>query len=200
MGGPVAAEATVPLVVGMVGAQVAIDTTMSCIRDALHDDLDPRALLGVLAVFARERDARMQGLAELNTAYRGTALVLGDVVEADDGYTGEHCRDVVQLAVAVGRRTGLPADRLRNLEFAALLHDVGKVAVPKSIINKPGALPPRSGLDANEAGPELRPVARVDDGVQPVAEANGETMCQLYAAHARTNSDSRTAARCGSPK
>ena len=31
-------------------------------------------------------------------------------------------------------------DRLRNLEFAALLHDVGKVAVPKSIINKPGAL------------------------------------------------------------
>ena len=99
-------------------------------------------LLGVLAVFARERDARMQSLAELNTAYRGTALVLGDVVEADDGYTGEHCRDVVELAVAVGRRHGLSADRIRNLEFAALLHDVGKVAVPKSIINKPGALDP----------------------------------------------------------
>jgi len=176
-GAPAAAEATVPLVAGMVAAQVAIDATMSCIRDALHGELDPRALLGeawlyavdvaltpiafvvalalparpwaalamvpllgVLAVFARERDARMQGLAELNSAYRGTALVLGDVVEADDGYTGEHCRDVVELAVAVGRRQGLSADRLRNLEFAALLHDVGKVAVPKSIINKPGAL------------------------------------------------------------
>ena len=142
-GAPPAAEATVPLVAGMVAAQVAIDATMSCIRDALHGELDPRAvlgeawlyavdvaltpiafvvalalpaqpwaalaivpLLGVLAVFARERDARMQGLAELNTAYRGTALVLGDVVEADDGYTGEHCRDVVELAVAVGRRHG----------------------------------------------------------------------------------------------
>jgi HD-GYP domain-containing protein (c-di-GMP phosphodiesterase class II) len=97
-------------------------------------------LLGVLAVFARERDARMKGLAELNAAYRGTALVLGDVVEADDGYTGEHSRDVVDLAVAVGRRLELPATRLRNLEFAALLHDVGKVAIPKRIINKPGAL------------------------------------------------------------
>lgn len=97
-------------------------------------------LLAVLAVFARERDARLEGLAELNSAYRGTALVLGDVVANDDGYTGEHCRDVVELAVEVGRRLGLPAGRLRNLEFAALLHDVGKVAIPKHIINKPGAL------------------------------------------------------------
>jgi HD-GYP domain-containing protein (c-di-GMP phosphodiesterase class II) len=97
-------------------------------------------LVGILAVFARERDARMRSLAELNAAYRGTALVLGDVVEADDGYTGEHCRDVVDLAMAVGHRLALPADRMRNLEFGALLHDVGKIAVPKQIINKPGPL------------------------------------------------------------
>ncbi len=97
-------------------------------------------LVGVLAVFARERDARLESLAELNAAYRGTALVLGDVVEADDGYTGEHCRDVVDLAVEVGHRLGLSAQRMRNLEFGALLHDVGKVAVPKAIINKPGPL------------------------------------------------------------
>jgi putative nucleotidyltransferase with HDIG domain len=99
-------------------------------------------LLGVLAAFARERRARVEGLLELNTAYRGTALVLGDVVEADDGYTGEHSRGVVALALDVGRRLGLGADRLRNLEFAALLHDVGKVAIPKEIINKPGKLDP----------------------------------------------------------
>jgi putative nucleotidyltransferase with HDIG domain len=97
-------------------------------------------LVAVFAVFAREREARMEGLAELNAAYRGTALVLGDVVEADDGYTGEHCRDVVDLAVAVGGRLGLPAKRMRNLEFGALLHDVGKVAIPKQIINKSGPL------------------------------------------------------------
>jgi len=97
-------------------------------------------LLGVLAVFARERRGRVEGLVELNAAYRGTALVLGDVVEADDSYTGEHSRGVVQLALEVGWRLGLDAGARRNLEFAAMLHDVGKVAIPKDIINKPGEL------------------------------------------------------------
>jgi putative nucleotidyltransferase with HDIG domain len=97
-------------------------------------------LLGILAIFARERRARVDGLVELNAAYRGTALVLGDVVEADDSYTGEHSRGVVQLALEVGERLGLDAGERRNLEFAAMLHDVGKVAIPKDIINKPGEL------------------------------------------------------------
>ncbi len=99
-------------------------------------------LLGVLATFSREREARMASLTELNQAYRGTALVLGDVVDADDGYTGEHSRGVVALAVQVGDRLGLDAERLRDLEFGALLHDIGKVAIPKAIINKPGKLDP----------------------------------------------------------
>ncbi|MDA0172623.1 HD-GYP domain-containing protein [Solirubrobacter taibaiensis] len=99
-------------------------------------------LLGVLAVFARERRERVRSLAELSNAYRGTAYVLGDVVEADDAYTGEHCRGVVQLAMEVGERLGLSPDGLRNLEFGALLHDVGKIAIPNEIINKPGKLDP----------------------------------------------------------
>jgi putative nucleotidyltransferase with HDIG domain len=99
-------------------------------------------LLGVLAVFAKERRERLQGMVELNNAYRGTALVLGDVVEADDGYTGEHCRSVVELALSVGAHLGLSAERRRDLEFGALLHDVGKIAIPKEIINKPGKLDP----------------------------------------------------------
>jgi putative nucleotidyltransferase with HDIG domain len=104
--------------------------------------LAPLPLLALLAVFARERHQRMESLLELNNAYRGTALVLGDVVEADDGYTGEHCRGVVHLALAVGEALGLDAEQRRNLEFGALLHDVGKIAIPKEIINKPGALDP----------------------------------------------------------
>ena len=94
----------------------------------------------MLAVFGRERRERIRSLAELSNAYRGTAYVLGNVVEADDGYTGEHCRGVVQLALEVGERLGLSPERLRNLEFGALLHDVGKIAIPKEIINKPGKL------------------------------------------------------------
>lgn len=99
-------------------------------------------LLGLLAMFARERAGRLANLLELNDTYRGTALLLGDVISADDGYTGEHSQGVVGLALAVGEKLGLDPDRRRNLEFGALLHDVGKIAVPKEIINKPGKLDP----------------------------------------------------------
>ena len=100
-------------------------------------------LFGVLRWFSKERRARLEQLVELNDAYRGTALVLGDVVEADDTYTGEHCKDVVALALDVARELGLDEGRQRNVEFGALLHDVGKIAVPKEIVNKPGKLDER---------------------------------------------------------
>jgi putative nucleotidyltransferase with HDIG domain len=100
-------------------------------------------LFGVLRWFSKERRARLEQLIELGDAYRGTALLLGDVVEADDTYTGEHCKDVVRLALAVARELGLDADEQRTVEFGALLHDVGKIAVPKEIVNKPGKLDER---------------------------------------------------------
>ena len=94
----------------------------------------------MLAAFARERRERFEGTLALSTAYRGTALLLGDVVEADDHYTGTHSRDVVDLSLAVAAGLNLNATIRRNVEFAALLHDVGKIRVPKEIINKPGQL------------------------------------------------------------
>jgi hypothetical protein len=97
-------------------------------------------LMGLLGLFARERSWRIDQALELSSAYRGTALLLGDVVEFDHEYTGSHSREVVELAVAVGERLRLAGAQLRTLEFAALLHDVGKIAVPKAIINKPGPL------------------------------------------------------------
>jgi HD-GYP domain-containing protein (c-di-GMP phosphodiesterase class II) len=96
----------------------------------------------LLAFFARDRRARMEGALELSQAYRGTALLLGDVVEADDAYTGTHSRDVVSLVMSVGPLLHLDEEQMRRLEFGALLHDVGKIEVPKEILNKPGPLDP----------------------------------------------------------
>lgn len=100
-------------------------------------------LFGVLAVFASERRIRLKQLTELNGTYRGTAMVLAEVVDADDAYTGMHTRDVVALSLAVADRMGLDPERRRKVEFGALLHDVGKVAIPNAIINKPGPLSDR---------------------------------------------------------
>jgi putative nucleotidyltransferase with HDIG domain len=99
-------------------------------------------LIALLAVFARERRVRIDHELELRDAYRGTAFLLGDVVEADDAYTGEHSKDVVDLTLAVVDELGLSSRERRDAEFAALLHDVGKVRVPNEIINKPGQLTP----------------------------------------------------------
>jgi HD-GYP domain-containing protein (c-di-GMP phosphodiesterase class II) len=94
----------------------------------------------VLAVLSGERQKRVDHAVELSEAYQGTAMLLGDVVEADDAYTGSHSRGVVELSLAVGDALGLDSRQRRNVEFGALLHDVGKIAVPKEIINKPGPL------------------------------------------------------------
>jgi HD-GYP domain-containing protein (c-di-GMP phosphodiesterase class II) len=97
-------------------------------------------LLWLLTVFSRERKERYAAALELSQTYRGTVMVLSDVVEADDGYTAFHCRSVVELATAVGQELKLKPDELQELEIAALLHDVGKIAIPKEILNKPARL------------------------------------------------------------
>jgi putative nucleotidyltransferase with HDIG domain len=128
----------------------AIDAGLSgialVVAEEIHSNpaaaLAPLPVLALLAALGRERHRRLENLLELNNAYRGTALVLGNMVEADDGYTGEHCKSVVELALTLGEALGLDAEQQRNLEFAALLHDVGKISIPKEIINKPGKLDP----------------------------------------------------------
>jgi HD-GYP domain-containing protein (c-di-GMP phosphodiesterase class II) len=100
----------------------------------------PAPLVVLVALYARERRQKIDSTLELSSAYRGTAFLLGDVVEADDAYTGEHSRAVVELVSAVGKRLRLSPRDLRIAEFTALLHDVGKIKIPAAIINKPGPL------------------------------------------------------------
>jgi putative nucleotidyltransferase with HDIG domain len=98
------------------------------------------ALVPLLVGFERERESRIQNSLELGRAYRGTALLLRDLLEEDDEYTGRHTEDVVALAVRVAERLGLDEETRRATELGALLHDIGKIAVPDEIINKPGPL------------------------------------------------------------
>jgi HD-GYP domain-containing protein (c-di-GMP phosphodiesterase class II) len=97
-------------------------------------------LVALLAEFARHRSASVGQAEALSEAYLGTALLLGDVVEADDSYTGLHSRDVVAVVLDVSDRMGLDEDARHKARLTALLHDVGKVAIPNEIIRKPGPL------------------------------------------------------------
>jgi putative nucleotidyltransferase with HDIG domain len=99
-------------------------------------------LIALLAGFAHQRRASIDRSVALGAAYRGTAFLLGDFVDRDDAYTGEHSREVVELVTAVADALGLDERDRRDAEFAALLHDVGKMRVPRAILNKPGPLSP----------------------------------------------------------
>jgi HD-GYP domain-containing protein (c-di-GMP phosphodiesterase class II) len=100
----------------------------------------------LLLILAGERTVRLRSLLELSCAYRGTAYVLGDMIGHDDIHAGTHDGSVAELSIGVARDLGLDEDRRRNVEFGALLHDVGKVAIPKELIDKPGPLSEREWI------------------------------------------------------
>jgi HD-GYP domain-containing protein (c-di-GMP phosphodiesterase class II) len=97
-------------------------------------------LLGLLWLFAHERRSRLEQALELRNAYLGTTILLADLIEDDDEYTGAHSQGVVAMSVKVAEELGLDRWQRRRTEYAARLHDVGKIAIPKEIINKPGPL------------------------------------------------------------
>ncbi|HEX3629640.1 MAG TPA: HD-GYP domain-containing protein [Candidatus Dormibacteraeota bacterium] len=71
-----------------------------------------------------------------------TIAALAAAVEARDENTRGHNQRVAELAVQIGRAMELPNDTLRTLARAGLLHDVGKIGIPDSILSKPGSLDP----------------------------------------------------------
>jgi putative nucleotidyltransferase with HDIG domain len=78
---------------------------------------------------------------EVEGLYRATVETLAIAVDAKDQVTHGHIRRVQRHTIAVARALGLSAPlELRALEAASLLHDVGKLAVPDYVLNKPGAL------------------------------------------------------------
>ncbi len=77
---------------------------------------------------------------QLEDAHRDVTRRLALVGEYRDGGTGEHVERVAELAEALALAAGMPADRAAVLGQAALLHDIGKVAVPDAILLKAGPL------------------------------------------------------------
>lgn len=107
-------------------------------------ELDERDL-GFLRVLGRVVGAQVATSESERTARRAQAETTGlqallAAIEARDTYTGEHSRCVVDLSVRVARQLQLAARDVEQVEQVALLHDVGKVAVPDAVLQKPGAL------------------------------------------------------------
>jgi putative two-component system response regulator len=77
---------------------------------------------------------------DLKRANLDLILALSEAIEAKDRYTRGHCNRVRVMSQALGEAMGLDKRALEMLEYAALLHDIGKIAVPEDILNKRGPL------------------------------------------------------------
>ncbi|MBV9119264.1 MAG: HD-GYP domain-containing protein [Chloroflexi bacterium] len=87
-------------------------------------------------VFLREQIAR------INANYTEVMIGLINSLEAKDKYTKGHSARVAQYAVLIARNMGYDEEGVHRIEQAALLHDIGKLAIPDAILNKPGKLTP----------------------------------------------------------
>lgn len=77
---------------------------------------------------------------KMRDGYLETVKSLAKAIEANDYYTRGHCDRVSTLSLKVGREIGLSPAEMKDLEFAGILHDIGKLGVPGTVIHKPGML------------------------------------------------------------
>lgn len=87
-------------------------------------------------------EAEKKHAEEMSSLHLRTIEALALAIEAKDHTTGDHLQRVKVYAYEIGKELGLPPEELEALRAAALLHDIGKLAVPEHIISKPGRLTP----------------------------------------------------------
>jgi response regulator RpfG family c-di-GMP phosphodiesterase len=138
---PAADDSDALTAVGLMTDQAFIGAVVGRRRKQAMDRND-RLLLTFVADVASITIGRFKDRQALEDYYVGTMASLMDVVEAKDRYTRGHTDRVVELAIALARRTGMDEEDLKDLQYAAALHDLGKLAVPESILGKAGKLLP----------------------------------------------------------
>jgi HD-GYP domain-containing protein (c-di-GMP phosphodiesterase class II) len=128
---------------------------------------------GVLSSLLRQRMRMIENVAqELSVTYGRTLHALVSLIQERDDKTADHSERVAYNAVVIGRELGINHDDLENLYWGGVLHDLGKIGISETIINKPGPLTPEERLDMQrhaeigarvllKASPDFAPIARV---------------------------------------
>ncbi len=129
------------------GLQAGADDYISKPFDSTELKARIRALLRIrqmeseLALVNRNLKMRTSDLVEQQRSlFLSTVKSLASAIDAKDEYTRHHSTRVTEFSLKIAAKMGFSEKELGELELAAVLHDVGKIAVPESILNKPGKL------------------------------------------------------------
>jgi len=120
----------------------------------------------------REKNAALsRALEQVSDSYQFTLEAMADMLDAREQKTGEHSKRVARMSRVLAREIGTSPPEVETIETGALLHDIGKIAIPDSILLKPGALTaeeeqimrahPHLGYNIIKAGPGLEGASEI---------------------------------------
>jgi HD-GYP domain-containing protein (c-di-GMP phosphodiesterase class II) len=107
-------------------------------RGALWNDLSSEHLHSSVV----HLDTQEKGMVYGDTTLDSICLAFADIVDSKSPFTYQHSNGVANAAVTIARTLGLPAERVMFLRHAGLLHDLGKLSIPNTVLEKPGKLDP----------------------------------------------------------
>src|SRR5215468_3729849 len=117
---------------------------LATVRRALENrrlKLENRAYQTNLEALVTARTEQLRrAVKELEESYDITLEALGDALDLKDRETEGHSKRVTAFTIAIAKTMGLPSDQIRVIARGAFLHDIGKMAIPDAILNKPGKL------------------------------------------------------------
>jgi HD-GYP domain-containing protein (c-di-GMP phosphodiesterase class II) len=132
--------------IGMNDLQTMLDGVESMQPEALHtmndrsgfeqgleaDMEDPAELSLVPAAFQAKKS--------LQKVFEDVVQAMGEMIEVRDVYTAGHQRRVSHISVEIARAMALPVFQIKGIQLSAMVHDIGKLAIPTEILSKPGRL------------------------------------------------------------
>lgn len=97
-------------------------------------------IISIIADQAAVAIGNIQLYSDIKEMYLGTIQTLAEAIDAKDSYTRGHAERVTMYAVEIAREMQLSRQLIKNIEFASLIHDIGKIGVKDCVLTKPGKL------------------------------------------------------------
>lgn len=106
----------------------------AAVNDDLNDNINN---LNIAKEELRLKNDQLLKYSEsLNTGYIQTVMSLVNAIEAKDAYTSGHCQRVMEISCEIAANMNLDEEVIQDLRYAAILHDIGKIGISASILNK----------------------------------------------------------------
>ena len=130
----------------IVSGAIGEETAVAAMKAGVHDYIMKGNLSRLVPAVERElrdvevRRERKRVQKRLDHSFIDLAKTVSRAMASRDPYTADHEKRVADLARLVGKKMGLDENRLQGLYIGGLLHDIGKISTPESLLSKPGEL------------------------------------------------------------